>query len=287
MIYLVVTFSVAWILQIVASTVLRAFFQPMAILIMTVPALATVIVCKGLGTRKTGIGWHPRIRENWKSYLIVWFVPALLTAVGAVLYFVVFPARFDPDLGYMVKTMEHAGAHITDGTLKGMSMKTLLAVSAVQAVTMAPLLNGFIALGEEIGWRGFMTPVLQTLTGRRTGLIIAGVIWGLWHAPMIVLAGYEYGRGYFGAPVTGVLLFCVFTTAVGIMLSFLYEKTGSIWIPAIFHGAMNAAATIPVCFTAGTEPGMLAGPGPNGWLAGLPFFIIGVVLLFRKRKKRV
>ena len=72
------------------------------------------------------------------------------------------------------------------------------------------------ALGEEIGWRGFLYPQLEAGVGRRKGWILGGIIWGAWHWPLIWLIGYEYGAaagnsvGYAGFPVTGMLLFLLF-----------------------------------------------------------------------------
>ena len=55
----------------------------------------------------------------------------------------------------------------------------------------------------------------------------------------MLLTGYEYGTDYIGAPVMGLLAFCVFTVSTGIISYHLYEKSYSIWLPALFHGAVN------------------------------------------------
>ena len=46
---------------------------------------------------------------------------------------------------------------------------------------------------------------------------------GVWHWPVIILAGYEYGTDYIGSPILGPLVFCLFTIAGGILLDFVYE----------------------------------------------------------------
>lgn len=118
-------------------------------------------------------------------------------------------------------------------------------------------------------------------------LVVSGIIWGLWHAPLIVLIGYEYGFGYFGAPVSGVGLFCLITIALGILLSWLYERTGSIWTPAIFHGAFNAAATVPMCFTDGTLTKYALGPAPVGLIAGIPVMLAAAVVFFSFSRRKM
>ena len=58
----------------------------------------------------------------------------------------------------------------------------------------------------------------------------------------------KYGTTYWGAPVTGSLLFCVITIAMGILFDVLYEKTNCIWVPALCHGEINAFAGVPTLF---------------------------------------
>ena len=81
-----------------------------------------------------------------------------------------------------------------------------------------------------------------------------------------------------------MLLFCVITVGWGILHDWLYEKSGCIWVPSLFHGAINAAATIPlaICLT-DTGSARLLGPAPMGILAGLPLLIAAAVVFFRKK----
>ena len=104
----------------------------------------------------------------------------------------------------------------------------------------------------------------------------------MWHWPLIGLTGYEYGTDYVGFPVTGMLMFLVFTIAAGILCDWVYERSGSIWYPSIFHGAINAAGAIPlaVCI-AKTGSAVLLGPAPIGLLAGLPMSIFAAALLVK------
>ena len=111
------------------------------------------------------------------------------------------------------------------------------------------------------------------------------MIWGAWHWPVMLLAGYEYGLKYFGAPVLGLLLFCVFTIAAGVFLDHLYEKSRCIWIPSLGHGAINAVAGLPLLFL---DPAfgdqMILGPSQNGLVAGLPLLLLAIWLLRRRQR---
>jgi membrane protease YdiL (CAAX protease family) len=84
-----------------------------------------------------------------------------------------------------------------------------------------------------------------------------------------------------------MLVFCLFTAALGICLDLLYEKTGSIWYPALGHGAVNAAAGVPLLFL---DPAFanetILGPSPHGLIAGIPLLLLGLLLLLRPNEKR-
>ena len=171
---------------------------------------------------------------------------------------------------------------------KGLSYPMLVLISCVSCITYAPLMNMFFAIGEESGWRGFLYPQLKARFGKRLGWVIGGIIWGLWHAPLIWLIGYEYGTDYIGFPILGMFLFCVITVALGIMCDWLYERSQCIWLPSIFHGSFNAAATIPLCITiANTGSMRLLGSAPNGLLASLPIIIFAVIIFIKSENKKV
>ena len=84
-----------------------------------------------------------------------------------------------------------------------------------------------------------------------------------------------------------MLLFCVFTVAGGILCDRLYEKSGNIWLPSVFHGALNAVATLPlaVCLT-DTGSARLLGPVPNGLLGGLPLFVAASAVFFGRKETK-
>ena len=285
--YLAWTFALAYIIQVGAAYIInngnRTTGQLVVAAMMFVPALGVVLSGAGL----KGMGWKPQIRKNIKNILIAWFAPIVLTALGAALYFLVFPGHFDLSGEYV--ELSAGSEALEQMKAQGIDYPTYTLITVVSSITYAPLINTIVALGEEIGWRGFLYPQLKARFGRKKGWLLGGVIWGAWHWPLIWLIGYEYGAaagnpiGYAGFPVSGMLLFCVITVGWGILHDVLYEKSGSIWVPSLFHGAINAAATLPlsVCLTS-TGSARLLGPAPMGVLAGLPFLVIAAVLLVHR-----
>ena len=281
--YLAWSFALGYAIQVVAAIIYNRVNTRIGQLIvaamMFVPALSVLLS----GGKLTGMGWKPRLRGNVKAILFAWLAPVVLTAVGAALYFLIFPGHFDLSGGYLAAS---GGAEaLRQLEAQGISYPMYVLISAVSAVGFAPLINAIPALGEEIGWRGFLYPQLKARFGRRKGRLLGGVIWGAWHWPLIWLIGYEYGAaagnttGYAGFPFTGMLLFCTIATGWGVLHDWLYEKSGSIWLPSLFHGAINASAALPllVCLT-NTGSARLLGPASMGLVAGVPFMIVAIAI---------
>lgn len=279
--FLGVSFAAAWLIQIAGIFSRSAnLYSGLVSLSMFAPLLGVAVAHRGISPAKTGICWGLSLRKSWKWLLAAWFLPAVFTLLGAALYFAVFPSHFDPALPTLESMLSASGA------AGPVSLQTILIVQTISAVTYAPLINAIYAVGEEAGWRGYMTPALTARLGHTRGLITAGVIWGLWHAPMILLAGYEYGTGYFGAPFTGVLAMCLFTFSVGTLLSFLYERSSSVWIPAIAHGAMNAIAGLGLYAMKpeALESGYLLGPTIAGVIGVLPVLLVALLVALKAKR---
>ena len=281
--YLVFTFAVAWSIQVCVYFLSKTSLAPASQLIlaamMFVPMLGVIVS----GAKIKGMGFSPNIKKNIIPILIAWLSPAVLTALGAALYFLVFPSHFDMTGKAMI---EATGEDVIKQLERqGMTFPQYILVNIISCITFAPFLNMLFGLGEEIGWRGFLYPQLKAKLGYRFGNIIGGMIWGMWHWPIIWLIGYEYGANYIGFPVVGMLLFCVITIGLGIICDWLYEKSNCIWLPALFHGSFNAAATIPLVITYTNARSMrLLGSAPNGLISAVPIFIFALIILLKTRQ---
>ena len=281
--YFAVAFVVAYALQFIGICIYpknQMLYTLVIAVSMFAPTLAVLISHKGLSNAKTSINWKLNFKQNWKWFIAAMFTPAIFTALGAALYFVIFPDNFDPNMGFVA-------AMIPEGAdSQGITPSLLTAVSLIQSLTYAPIMNMFFAVGEEIGWRGYMTPMLTSKIGRKPALIVGGIIWGVWHWPLIICIGYNYGTGYPGAPWTGMLAMCVMTTIFGIMLSYIYDKSNCIWIPALAHGAVNAVASMPLCFTDGSITGYLLGPTLTGFVTLIPLAIVAAIVFFKHKGEK-
>ena len=275
--YLLWAFGIAWALQLAAGLLYRsgnlAFYSPILAVSMFAPMLA-VLLAKG---KLKGMGWKPRLKGKIRWGLAAWFLPALLGSLGAALYFLLVPAALDLRFTALYAALGEAG--VAQMEQNGLSVPLYVGINALVALSYAPWLNMFFAVGEEAGWRGAMYPLLKERFGKAKGRILGGIIWGVWHWPIMLLSGYEYGMVYWGAPVTGPLLFCLIATAMGIILDYLYEKTGCIWVPALCHGAINAFAGVPtLVLNPAYGNQLLLGPLMIGLVGGLPMILLAAWL---------
>lgn len=91
------------------------------------------------------------------------------------------------------------------------------------------------ALGEEIGWRGFLVPELYKKYGFTKTSLISGFIWGIWHLPILLFADYNSGTPSWYAMSCFIILI--------VSMSFIYTwfriKSGSLWTAVILHASHN------------------------------------------------
>lgn len=90
------------------------------------------------------------------------------------------------------------------------------------------------AFGEEVGWRGFLTPRLYKLTNLTTTSIIIGLVWTIWHLPLMILTNYG---GDFS--ILNVLFSSISLISLSFMLTWLRIKSGSLWVGVIYHASHN------------------------------------------------
>ena len=87
--------------------------------------------------------------------------------------------------------------------------------------------------GEEYGWRYFLQPIMQKKFGMKAGVILLGVVWGLWHLPVDTMF---YTEDSVPQMIVGQIITCV---SLGIFFGYAYLKTNNIWVPVAMHFANN------------------------------------------------
>lgn len=105
---------------------------------------------------------------------------------------------------------------------------------AAQVLILLPVQTLVVSFGKEYGWRGYLQSALTRL-GRVKGVLLVGLFWGLWQAPVAAM-GYSYP----GQPELGVVVMIAYSVALAFVLGYVVLKSGSIW-PAAFGFAINSA----------------------------------------------
>jgi len=249
--------------------------------IMFFPAIG-VFLTRLITKEGFGNSWmKPNFKGNIKTYLLAYFGPGILTLVGTGIYFLIFPSHYDSEFGMLQSVIESSGAEL--GT---MTPQMLIVSQIFTAFFLGPIMNFFTCFGEEWGWRGYLLPKMAEKMPMIPMLLVNGVIWGLWHAPLTAI-GHNYGVGYPGFPFTGIAAMCFFCIVMGIFLSYVTLKTKSC-IPAILgHGAINSICGIGMYFTKDGGNAFL-GPAPTGIVGAIPFIIVAVLMLiFYFEKKEI
>ncbi|MCI9022567.1 MAG: CPBP family intramembrane metalloprotease [Eubacterium sp.] len=281
-IYMIAAFGLAWILEIIAiiysSNGNQMVFSIVMVITMFMPFMATLIARIPL----KGMGWVPHLKGKIRYVFFALWMPALLSIIGGVLFFIIFPKAFDSEFLTLRRLMEEAALEKLEA--QGLTIPIYILISSIQAITFAPFFNMFAALGEEVGWRGVLYPYLKEKLGVTKGRIVGGVIWGSWHWPVMIFAGYEYGKEYIGAPLLGPIVFCLFTVMMGILCDYVYEKTETIWLPSLMHGATNAFTIFAYLTKPEYADMAILGPAYIGIISMIPMIIMAVIICVKQKR---
>lgn len=260
--FLSIAFSIAWLLFALplAFSEQEATTRQYITLVcwsaaMWAPGLAAILTNRLVDReplRELHLG---RLGDKW-TYLWAWLVPPLLVAATGILTALLGVGQPDLELTAIREAMTQASGPV-------MSPALIVAIQSLAALTIAPLFNMLFALGEELGWRGYLLPKLLPM-GQGRAILLSGVIWGVWHWPAIL-----QGHNYPNQPVLGMFMMIVFCVLFGAIMSWLYLRTGSPWAPALGHGTLNAVAGFPLLFM----------PGVNMVLGGTLTSLVGWIPL--------
>ncbi len=227
--YLVSVFAVSYCLEagIILGKIYGAYTLANLFLILLVFTPATIA-----GIMVNMFGEPPYFLRtklrNVRFLFVAYAYPLFLIILAAILLDLL---GFDIDWGL---TAYKAQLYWT-AIQSGISPDTLYEMMLISALA-APIVNSLFALGEEVGWRGYLLDKLLARNSLERVIIFIGTIWALWHAPLIAILGYNYKS----LKALGLLLFIPFCISHGAILIWLRIKTESILTPALGHGAINA-----------------------------------------------
>jgi len=154
----------------------------------------------------------------------------------------------------------------------GVALPLLFTVNVIATMTWA--------LGEELGWRGFLFPRLLQRFGFHGACLISGALWAVWHFPALLWADYNAGTN----PVFAMSCFTVSVVAMAYIMGYLRTCSGSIWPCVLLHATHNT-------FVQGIFDPLTA---PVGWAkyitsefgAGLALAIVAAAIILSTRLSR-
>jgi len=259
--FLIISFGLAWILFLLPITFGEPGTQARQIasmicwaLAMWMPGIAALLVTHFVAKESLST-LNLRSLGRKRFYLWAWLLPTAFSIAAGLLTLAFGAGQLDLEFTIIREAM----AQIPDE--QAISPILAFTLQAIFAFTLAPLINTLFALGEELGWRGFLLPQLLPM-GQRKAIVLSGAIWGLWHAPAVL-----QGLNYPGTPILGVFLMIIFCMLMGTVFSWLYLETRSPWAPALAHGTLNAVAGIPLVLLADINLSVGGSiTSPIGWI---------------------
>jgi hypothetical protein len=222
------------------------------------PAVAALVVRRAFRLPRRDLGLALSF-DRW--VVVAWIVPLVILALAVVASLAAPEVELLTPTAALAEQLRLHASPEAAAELGQFQPGVLSLLLVLQACVMGPLLNTPMMLSEELGWRGLLWSRWQGL-GFWPHALATGFVWGLWHAPLIVM-----GHNYPDAPVLGVPMmigFCMLLTPV---LHHIRERGGSVWHACIFHGTINATATLAsLCLLGGSS--LLRG------IVGVPGFLV-------------
>jgi membrane protease YdiL (CAAX protease family) len=265
----VISFSSAGIYKLLGGTGSgTTIFTLLGAFYMFIPTICVLIVEKLVHKEKIKTRLMISFKIN-KWFFVAWlFMPVVIfSTLGLNLLFP--DVTFNPDMTGMLDRVTSLlppdQIEQAKQSIKNLPISYMWIV-LFQGLIAGITVNGVAAFGEELGWRGFLLRQYQHFSFFKASLVI-GFIWGIWHAPLILM-----GHNYPQHPQIGVLMMVVMCVLLTPFLLYISIKAKSVIAAAIMHGTMNAVAGISIM-------GINGGNDLTSGIAGLAGFIASFLFL--------
>ena len=282
LVFCLLAFGLSWLICLplwLGGGLTSPLFMVCSLAMMATPGISALIVVRFIEKRPIAstLGLRPRTGAvSTLIWLAIAFVAVVLVVIAALATSAAFGVYTFDLVGlsgfreiYQAQ-LDAQGVSIDE---LGMSLRMIWLLQFVN-IAVGSVINTVPALGEELGWRGYLFPRLRDLLGPAGAVLVLGIIWGVWHAPLILL-GYNYPTN----PPLGVLAMIVPSIGLGALLAWLTERGGSVWQAALGHGTYNAAVGgfLVMFGTAGQQVNTFEA-SVMGW-AGWPVWAVVVAVL--------
>jgi len=274
--FLIFTFVISWSIAAIFWLIRGNFnfnvgFALMGVIYMFIPFISGILV-KAIHKEPIMSDFSISFKIN-RWFFVAWLIIPLIVLCSLGIS-ILFPnVTYNPELTGMFNRNPQA---FTPEQIEEFKTKTnLLPINyiwlvLIQGLIAGATINALAAFGEETGWRGFLVKNLKEMRFFKAALII-GFIWGIWHAPLILM-----GHNYPQHPQIGVLMMIVFCILLTPILQYLVIKSKSVIATAIAHGTLNAVAAVSIMAVSGGNDLTVGIMG----IAGFITLFIFVLLIF-------
>lgn len=220
----------------------QPWFTASAVVYMWIPALVAIALQKLV--YKEGVigplGVSFRLNFWW---LVGWVLPPLAMYLSFGISLFMPGVSLSPDMAGFLDRLQGVMPPEQIGQMRE-QLRNLppyigwLAITfgVIPSMMAGATINAVAAFGEELGWRGFLQRSLAFLGFWRSSFV-AGLVWGIWHAPLI-LQGYNYPQH----PIIGVFMMTGLTMLLAPVFAWVAIRSRSVVAAAVAHGTFNAVS---------------------------------------------
>ena len=264
--FVLIAFAFTWAFWLLATLEARGLISSLPVPALFLGAFGPMVAAVVLTAQESGRAGLRSLLSRVVRWRVapVWYAVAILgpfvLTLGTMALHVVFGGR-PPDLSAMIGVLP-----------------TVLALTVYMLVQ--------VGIGEEIGWRGYALPKLQTGYSALTSSVILGVIWALWHLPVFFNPATSYSN-------TPFLVFLVFLIPFAILYTWVFNSTGgSVLMAMILHAVTNASTgpllrAIPEAATVFSNTGVYLVQAALLWVAAIAVVLVYGASNLARRPRQV
>ena len=219
--------------------------------------------------RETGL-LRFKIKPSW---LVAWILPVVIVLLTIFVNSLMPDCEFNTDMSALIPVDQ-----VTEEQkeMLGMMMNPtfLIVTTIISGLFAGATINALFAFGEEYGWRNYLVAALKEKKFVFASIFI-GVVWGLWHFPLILL-----GHNYPQHSVAGVFMMVIFCVLASFVELYFVLKAKSVYPAAIFHGTINAVAGLNVLLIKGGNDLINGASGLSGFI--VMAIVIAIIYVFDK-----
>jgi len=267
--FLIFTFSISYLLAAIFWLIKGNFdfqvgFIILGVIYMFIPFISAIIV-KKIYKEKLLSGLLISFKINrWFFFAWLIFPIIIFCSLGITLLFP--DVSYNPELTGILDRQKNVSPEMYQALRDQINALPVhyFWLVLLQGLIAGITINAIAAFGEETGWRGFLLKEFKDMRFFKAAIII-GAIWGIWHAPLILM-----GHNYPQHPVIGIFMMIAFCILLTPIMQYIAIKSKSVIAAAIAHGTMNAIAGISIIATSGGND-LITG------ITGIPGFITLII----------